>query len=433
MSDALPLPDETPRIRARIGTREALRFLMETGAMLASSLDYQATLRTVASLAVPRIACFCLVDVVEDGGERMRRVAFSHIDPAREESLRREVAGSDEAPDGPFQEVLRTGEPLLVERVTEEWLREARTSAEGMELLRRLAPTSFIVAPLVARGHRLGVVGLGSTRTDRFYGDGDLALARELARIAALSIDNALLYERAQRAVRAREEVLGIVSHDLRNPVATISMAADSLLEMVPPEGDRRAERRHLEIIRRSADRVARLIQDLMDVTRMESGRIPLDLRPTDVHSLLVEAQEMLEPVVAGASLTLECRVEAGLPKVRADRHRVLQVISNLVGNAVKFTAAGGTVTLAAERGEEEGEVRCVVADTGKGIPPEQLPHLFDRFWQADRTDRRGIGLGLAIVQGIVAAHEGRVWVESVVGEGSRFCFTLPVAEVPDA
>ncbi|HEX2189296.1 MAG TPA: ATP-binding protein [Longimicrobiaceae bacterium] len=410
------------RVRARIGTREALRFLTEAGSTLASSLDYEATLRAVAALAVPRVACFCMVDVVEEDDGPMRRIAVAHVDPAQEPLLRRLVEERPAERTGPLGEVLRTREPQLVERVTDDWLRALAGGEEGLALLRALVPTSFMIAPLVARGRRLGVVGLASTRTDRQYGPDDLALARELARIAALSIDNARLYDEARRAVQAREEVLGIVSHDLRDPVATISMAAVSLLEELEDE----AARRRLEIIRRSADRVARMIQDLLDVTRIESGRLPLDPAPARPASLLAEAREALEPVAARASLRLVAEVDDGLPRVRADRERVLQVFSNLVGNAAKFTPAGGTVTLRAEPGEEE--VRFSVADTGRGIAPEQLPHLFDRFWQADRTDRRGLGLGLAIVKGIVAAHGGRVWAESAPGEGARFVFTLPVA-----
>lgn len=412
-----------PRVRARIGTREALRFLTEAGSTLASSLDYEATLQAVAALAVPRVACFCMVDVVEDDDGPLRRIAVAHVDPAQEPLVRRLVGERPAERTGPLREVLRTREPVLVEQVTDDWLRTLAGSEDDLALLRTLVPTSFMIAPLVARGRRLGVVGLASTRTDRYYGPDDLALARELARIAALSIDNARLYDQARQAVRAREEVLGIVSHDLRDPVATISLAASSLLEELEYEPGRR----RLEIIRRSADRVTAMIQDLLDVTRIEAGRLPVDPAAAAPASLLAEAREALEPVAARASLRLAAEAEDGLPAVLADRNRVLQVFANLVGNAAKFAPAGGTVTLRAERGE--GEVRFSVADTGRGIAQEQLPHLFDRFWQADRTDRRGLGLGLAIVKGIVAAHGGRVWAESAPGEGARFWFTLPEAE----
>jgi signal transduction histidine kinase len=169
-----------------------------------------------------------------------------------------------------------------------------------------------------------------------------------------------------------------------------------------------------------------RLIGDLLDVSRIESGRLVVDPHPQSVEPLLAEAAEMLTPLAATRGLTFRAPVEAELPRVLADTSRVLQVISNLGGNAIKFTPPGGMVLLTAEHAGSE--VRFAVTDTGPGIPEEQLPHIFSRFWQAHGTDRRGIGLGLSIAQGIVEAHGGRIWVTSRLGEGTRFFFTIPVA-----
>jgi signal transduction histidine kinase len=169
-----------------------------------------------------------------------------------------------------------------------------------------------------------------------------------------------------------------------------------------------------------------RLIQDLLEVKRIESGRLTIEKRDTDATSVINEALEILRPIAAASSLTIETEVAPGTPRVCVDPPRIQQVLSNLVGNAIKFTPAGGQITLRATPGENEAHF--IVADTGPGIAADQLPHIFGRFYQGKRTDRRGIGLGLTIAKGIVEAHGGRIWVESQLGQGSSFYFTVPAA-----
>jgi signal transduction histidine kinase len=217
--------------------------------------------------------------------------------------------------------------------------------------------------------------------------------------------------------------MLAVVAHDLRNPLHTVTMAVSLMLENTPIE--RTQERRQVEIVRRAADRMNRMIQDLLDVKRMETGRLGIEIAPEAVDAIVNDTVEMLRPLATGSSILLEADIAANLPQVRADAARIQQVLSNLVGNAVKFTPRQGRVTVCAERVDDE--VRFGVIDTGPGIPAEQVPHIFGRFWQAKPSDRRGIGLGLAIAKGIVEAHEGRIWVESHVGLGSTFYFTLPI------
>jgi len=228
------------------------------------------------------------------------------------------------------------------------------------------------------------------------------------------------MYEDAEASIEAREQVLKIVSHDLRNPLHTISMCASLLLDLpMPPEkqGD------HLLRIKRAGERMNRLVQDLLDIAKLEAGRVAISVRPVDVAPLVREAYEMLAPLAAEKGLRLETEVADGLQPIVADEGRVLQVLSNLVGNAVKFTPAGGLITIRAE--DAPGGVRFSVADTGVGMTPDQLSKLFGQFWQANPADRRGIGLGLSIAKGIVEAHGGRIWVESTPGAGTTFHFTL--------
>jgi signal transduction histidine kinase len=415
-----------PRARSRVGTREALRFLIDAGQTLASSLDYEATLQAVAELSVPRIACFCMVEILDENGG-IRPVGMAHVDPAQLDSLRRLAEFAPDArPEAPLRLPFQLEEPLLFTPITDEWRRAAARDEDHLELLRQLAPTSLIVAPLVARGKMLGRLALASTRTDRAYGEDELSLVRELARIAAVAIDNARLYQRAQEAIRARDEVLRVVSHDLRNPIGAVSMGAEILLEDAPQALRDGPFGGTLRAIRNSAERADRMIEDLLDVSRIEAGRLSMEPYPERLAPLLEEAVESHRHLARERRIDLHYRASDALPSVLADRGRLLQIFGNLLGNALKFTPAGGTVELGAEW--DGDELRCYVEDTGPGIPQEQLPHLFDRFWQARRADRRGLGLGLTIVQGLVEAHGGRIWVESEVGRGTRFSFTLPVA-----
>jgi two-component system, sensor histidine kinase and response regulator len=227
-----------------------------------------------------------------------------------------------------------------------------------------------------------------------------------------------VLKQKAEAAARLRDEVLATVSHDLKNPLGTIYTSSALLLDMeMAPE----AQRRQLEIIRRTATRMDRLIQDLLDVSRMEAGRFAVDPQTDSARALVLEARDMLATMAEAKNIELLLDLPAGDVAVDADRNRVLQVFSNLIGNAVKFTPEGGRITVRVEAGE--GEACFAVEDTGVGIPPDSLARIFDRFWHAGEGG--GSGLGLAIVKGIVEAHGGWIRADSS-GTGSTFTFSLP-------
>jgi PAS domain S-box-containing protein len=402
-------------------------FLAEASRVLSLSFDYHTTIAQLARLCVPDLADYCAVDVIEGNG--FARLGFAHSDPAREEEFRSKLTSfrpEDVSPEHPVMKALIRGESNIINPVTEEGLHAAVVNEEQYQIMRSLNPKSLITVPLIASGNIVGALTLVSSREERCYTLDDLKLAEELGRRAALAVENARLFDEAQLATRARDDMLAIVAHDLRNPLNTVFMSSQLLMELVSA-AEHPSEHRQAEIIQRSAGRMNGLIQDLLEVKRIEGGNLVLETREIDPATIVSEAIEVLRPIAAASSLRLDCDIVPDMPRVRVDAPRIQQVLSNLIGNAIKFTPAGGQIVLSARRTNDEA---CfVVTDNGPGIAPDSLPHIFGRFWQGKRTDRRGIGLGLAIAKGIVEAHGGRIWVESQLGAGSSFYFTVPVAE----
>ena len=383
--------------------REAAELLAEASRVLNASLDAATAVAQLARLVVPRLAECCAVDLFD--AEGAVRAAAAHADAGQEARLRSVSPGDDGA---------------LAE--------EARVVGdhEAAALLGGCPAEAVVVIPLRAAGRAVGRMVLGRTRPGARFGGQEVALAEELGRRAAMAVENARLFGEARAATEARQHTLAVVAHDLRNPLTAIRMDAEMLCSMLRPSvGD--FERESLDRIVAITGRMDALIQDLLEVSRMDRGTLALELAARDPAALLAEAADGLQPLAAAHGLRLRVEAADALPRVLADGERVVQVVSNLVGNAVKFTPKGGAVTLACAAGE--GEVRFSVADTGPGIPPEQVPHIFGAFWQARHADRRGLGLGLSIARGLVEAHGGRIWVESEPGHGSRFVFTLPLAD----
>ena len=295
-------------------------------------------------------------------------------------------------------------------------------TTEHRDLLRALGPRSAIVAPMFSGSGVFGALILVSTTPGR-YGARDAGLATELARRAALAIESAQLYEKAQRATQARDDMLAVVAHDVRAPLTAIGLAASAIAHEHSRDGSVR-DRRSVAVIERSVERANHLIQDLLDTTRIEAGALSVELKELNAAEVLADAAEAGRPLATSASLELRLEVATELPRIGADRARLLQVFENLVGNAVRYTPAGGRITVGATA--KPGEALFWVADTGAGIAAEDLPRVFDRFWKA-KGSAQGAGLGLAICKGIVEAHAGRLWVESVPGRGTTFSFTIPI------
>ncbi|MBV8517371.1 MAG: GAF domain-containing protein [Acidobacteria bacterium] len=387
-------------------------FLAAAGQEFAGSLDYEQTIGTVAKLIVPNLAELCVIDIAEEEGG-LRRVAIAHRNPEEEPRLAAGIGSvRDEVPEA-LVRMMQQREPALV-GATSGLYEYITGQSDG-------AGRTLIFLPLVTRGQSIGLAAAVSREGKPFTPD-DLPLFAELARRASLSIDNARLYLESQQAVRAREEVLAIVSHDLRNPLNAIMLGA-SLLQTSENLGDE--DREQLDAIVVSARRMRRLIADLLDVTRLEGGkRLPIEPAPVPIADVFREAQELFRAQASVATVAID--YEAPDAVVHADRDRIMQVLSNLIGNALKFTPPGGRISVCASH--RDGEVLVSVRDTGPGIPHEHLGHIFSPYWQAKRAERLGAGLGLPIARGIVEAHGGRIWAESEPGSGTTFFFTLPLA-----
>jgi PAS domain S-box-containing protein len=417
---AVSLRDVTAQKRAEADQT----FLAEAGAVLSSTLDYEQTLTGIAELAVRSLADLCVVDVVEDHGE-VRRLKVASRDPSKA-WVCDVLAQIQLDPSRPHlvTSVLEAKRPLLLQRPSPEDIALFAQNEEHLRALRAIEPRSIIVVPLLTQGTLVGAIALVSSSASRVYGPAEVRLTEELAVRASHAIEHARLYRTAQRAIQARDEVLGIVAHDLRNPLNSILMQA-ALVRLFKSEEVHKAAKA-AEGIERAARRMNRLIQDLLDVTSMEAGRLSVEHARVPAGQIVIDSVEAQRSLASSASLELWLEVERDLPELWADRERLLQVFENLIGNAVKFSKPGGRIAIGAT--QRDREVVFSVADTGAGIAPDDLPHVFERFWQARRRERRGAGLGLPIVKGIVEAHGGRIWVESTLGAGSTFFFTIPIA-----
>jgi PAS domain S-box-containing protein len=412
--------DITERKRAE----KERQLLADVSVALSASLDYESTLATLTQFVVEHAADWCAVDVMEEDG-RLKRLKVASADPSKAELCRvLEGLPPDRGLHHLVRSVVESQRPEVVEHVTRPYLESVAQGPEHLQALLATGITSFVAVPMVARGQSLGALFLGSSTPSRVYGHGDLPLAEALADRAGMAILNARLYRASVQASHIRDQVLSVVAHDLRNPLSTILLQSALLRRQCPePAGQ---SHKPEDAIHRAATRMNRLIQDLLDVARMESGQPTIERARLSARELIVGAVEMLRPLADSSALELRVDVDDDVPDMLGDRDRLLQVVENLIGNAIKFTEPGGSITAGAAA--REREVRFWVADTGVGIAPEHLPLVFDRFWQVTRSGRHGAGLGLPIAKGIVEAHGGRIGVTSRPGRGTTFWFTIPQA-----
>ena len=402
----------------------AQRFLADAAAVLASSLDAQETLDNIARLAVRHLADLCIIDGIDEHG-RIRRLKVLSRDEQRailSELLMQTPPGK--VAGGPIRSAIDGRRTVIENAVSGDAVSALSDSVPQQRGLRAAGVSAIVAVPLIARGTLEGVLTLLSCTPSHGYDAADVRLAEELAQRSALAIAHSRLYGDVQQATRIRDDVLAVVSHDLKNPIVTIGLLAELL---------GRAEKRDAATlqqfaadIKRSVDAMHVLIDDLVDFARVHSASFSVEQKAIALQSVIKPVVERMRAVADARRVRLEIDVPAQLPRVAGDARRLAQVASNLVENAINFTPARGTVSITARR--QGDAVLISVRDSGLGIPPEHLSRIFDRFWQTSPGDRGGAGLGLSIARRIVETHGGRIWAESGVGTGSTFSFTVPVA-----
>jgi signal transduction histidine kinase/FixJ family two-component response regulator len=405
--------------KAAEGARRA-QLLADVSDVLASSLERDVVAEQLARALVPALARGCLLDLLNGAG-MLERVAVAGASPELRSRLER-ARLSPPGRESPAAQALASRRPLLLHDLdaadVDSVLGEASESGDpGDGPPPRLS--SLLAMPLSLRDRPFGVVTLFSDQPGHRFGQDELLLAAEVTRRAALSFENARLYREAQRAIRARDDVVAIVSHDLRNPLSVIGLTMRLMREEsghAPLDMIARCERAQAQM--------TRLLDDLLDMTRLDQGTMRLEMKRFELGGLMNELVESQRPLAAARGQRLEVIADADVA-IDVDRDRLQQVMANLIGNAIKYTPRGGAIDVRAHHAGMR--VTVAISDTGPGIDPANLPHVFERFYQA-KTTKEGVGLGLAIAKGIVEAHGGSIAATSVPGRGTTFWFELPVA-----
>lgn len=405
-----------------------LSFLAEASVLLSASLDYEATLASVAHLAVPYLADWCTIHILDED-QAIRRLAVAHIDPIKEQMVRERPQRYPLAPNAQYivPQVLRTGRPEIYPQVSDDMLVAAARDAEHLQIMRTLGFTSYMCLPLTARGRTLGAITLVSGESGRRYTQEDQALAEDLAWRAAIAVDNAHLYHQAQQAIRARDQFLSIASHELKTPLTSLLGNAQLLQRRVMREGTlNERDQRALHVIVEQTVRLNKMVVSLLDLSRIETGQLSIERNELDLRRLAQRIVEEVQPSLEYHTVSLHSSEEPLL--IVGDELRLEQVIQNLISNAIKYSPMGGPIDVLVERC---GDQACVsVKDCGLGIPQGAQASLFQRFYRAPNVEAQhigGMGLGLHVVKEIVALHNGTVHVTSTEGQGSTFTVCFPV------
>lgn len=422
----LELETADARRQASEAANRRLRLLVAAGAALSASLDYQSTLESLARLAAPELADWCLIDMVEEG--QVRRVAIYHQDAEKLARIRQVRDRYPPDPNRPRLQVLQTGQAVLHPEIRDELLQAEARSPEHLEELRSMGLVSGMVVPLVARGRILGAITLLTSESGRRYDEADLALAQELAGRAALAVDNARLYREAREAIRARDAFLSAAAHDLKTPITSLRGFAELLLRHgTAEELDSGSLRRALQVVDQQSDKLARLVSELLDISRLQTGPLALRREWTDLARLVGEVAD----TARSRSDRHELSVRVTEP-VRAwvDRVRLERALLGLVESAMKHNPEGGAIEIGLER-QAPDEVRIWVLDYGQTVSPERREAIFREASQPG--DRLGTAMGLSAEASrrIVLLHGGEMELEVVQGGGVRMVVRLPLGGEP--
>ena len=435
---AMPLGDSHVKIRRWFGTstdiheerqlRETSEFFNKITALLNSSLDYKQTLQKLADLIVSKLADLCIIELSHPEIEATQSIA-AHPDPERLKVIRNfflEYPKEWNTPIGATN-VIQTGKSELYKDIPEEVLARAARDKRHFALIRELKIRSLIAVPLIAREKVLGVITLISSESGRRYTEADLVIAEELGHRASNAIDNSLLYFQAQQAIKTREEVIAIVSHDLKNPLSTILLSTNLLVQTAPAGETGKTVLAHAKHLNQATRQMLTIIDDILDATKLEGGTFSIEPYSEEVWSMIEEAIEYQRPLAEEKAIQLTTELESERCQVWCDRGRTMQVLANIIGNAIKFTPRQGYIVIRIEKMPKFAQIS--VYNSGTEISANQLTDIFERFRQRKEHEKQGAGLGLYIAKGIVEAHGGKIWATSKPGFGTTFYFTLPLSK----
>ena len=422
---------EAARVEAEAAEKRSA-FLAEASTMLATTLDYERTLINISRLAFPTFADWCFVYLAL-GGNQISSGLIAHVDPQKEQLAHQiEIRAEDLSNDAlPVVRVLQTGTPELLADISDEELRQTIRDDTKYDALKQLGLRSAVVVPIPNRHSMVGVIGFASATPNR-YTSTELIFAQDLARRISLALENAGLYREAQEANRAKDEFLATLSHELRTPLNAILGWIQILRSK---HLDEVTTARAFEAIERNAKAQAELIEDMLDVSRIITGRLRLEMQPIRLSDAVEAALDSVRPTADAKGVRMECDLMPDRGFISGDQHRLQQIVWNLLSNAVKFTPAEGVVRVQLEY--KDAQAKLTVSDTGRGISAQFLPYVFDRFRQAETMVSRtagGLGLGLSIARHLVELHAGVIEASSEgEGRGATFTVTLPLREISTA
>lgn len=412
-------------ISVRKSREDKLTFMVESAKILSLNLDFKQRLIEKAKLTVPSLADWCGMTVVHEGA--LIRVSSVHRDPARMAAF--QAYDETYARDG-LKRIIESKQPVLLKVVDDASLQSLHVSPAEREAVKALGIKSLMVIPIVSRGEGVGAMTLAYAESGRTYSEDDLEFFQEFCHHVSVIFDNAKLFDEIQKRDKAKDMFLATLSHELRNPLAPIKSALE-LLRMKDVSSDVKEE---INIIEHQFDHMARLLNDLLDATRFTQDRIALTMKAVDLRKLLERALKGADALIRNADITLHFTYPSSQMTVLGDETRLEQAIANLLSNAIKFTPAGGSIWVELE--EAEGDAVIRVRDSGAGISEDDLPKIFDLYYQGTRSGimNSGLGIGLVLVQRIVELHKGRIIAKSEgPGTGSEFVITLPRSDAQNA